>query len=704
MAIVTPDNVNPHGQIDPKSVRSPWDVANDAALQITVQDAKNTESWLQSNYWGIRWREADALYQAPPGVIMWEGTTMPRANMNRFVVAETVNTIHEQILNGLFYEADPFVLRERPNLSANTVRAISSLLSIQLEEMGLREEASWGLHSCLLFGTGIWKWGYENFTEKVTTFRRVGNELKVQGAPGTPPVDIVTQDSMEFEEVEEERDVFRPTFENKDIRYVLVESGCRVPDIRKAKFVIDRMYLTYYDLMKLKDQTYIGKDAKGKKVLIPRYELPSESEIRSWFEDPKDQPAAPDPSVATSVQNNVVIHHAAPRFKKTTEDPLNEPLEVLERWDNNKVITVLQRCKVIRNEPNEYRCIPFLSCNWWNIPDAFWGMGLGRVIGVEQRIQAGLINACLDLANLIVNPMFVRAKGANIQTEQIRQRIGGIITVEGNAKDALNLLEQPSIPAEIIQQVALSESRVEKSSGASQAFTSGATTSRAGAARSGTGAAAMINATMSRIGATAEVFARQVFQPLLFKMHELNKRKTPISYIKKILGDRMGKDYANFSLDEFMEATVDFDVLAGSHLAAKAQMAQSLFMMFQIFDNPQIAAQLGMQHKTVEVEEILHMIHDISGWKNYYDIIRDMTAEEAQRYQAQSEAAQQQAAMASKMALQQNQFNNKSQLVDQENNARIVREMFKDISKRSAEPQMLSGAPPTQGVGSQEVA
>lgn len=707
MALITPDSGNPFGQIDPLSVRTPSDVDKIAALQICVQDALRTESWQQNNFWGLRWREADALYQAPPGVIMWEGTTMPRSNMSRYVVAETVNTIHEQVMNGLFYETPSFVLRPRPNEQQNTTRAISALLALQIDQINLRQEVDWGLHSCLLFGTGIWKWGYESRSEKVPIYKRVGADIQMPTVPGspTPTITIETKDSLDFEEVEEENQIFRPTFENKDIRYVLVDPSCCVPDIRKAKFVIDRMYLTYRDLIKLASEEYVVKNPKtGKKTLAKRYDLPSEEEIRSWFTPPTNPVAQPDASVATSNQNNTVIHHAAPRFTPTTADPLDEPLEVLERWDNDKVITVIQRIKCIRNEPNEYRCIPFLSCNWWNIPDAFWGLGLGRVIGVEQRIQTGLINACLDLANLIVNPMFIRSKGANIETQMIRQRIGGIITADGpNPDKALTLIQQPEIPNSVMEQIMASESRVEKSSGASQAFTAGAS-SKAGAARSGTGAQGMIQATMTRIGATAEIFTRMVFEPFLYKMHELNKRKTPMFYIRKLLGEEMGTDYTLFDPQNFMDAKVGFDVLAGSHLAAKAQMAQSLFMMFQILDNPAVAQQLGLQNKVIEIEEILHMIHDISGWKNYYNIIRKMTQDEIQAHAAQQEAAQQQSKLAGQKQLNDQQGQIKSQLVDQESNSRIVREMFKDIAKRSAEPQMLSGALPTQGLGTNETA
>src|SRR5271166_2980402 len=112
--------VNPFGKIDTTAFKSPSEVPNEQALQLVVQDTMATESWLQQNYWSLRWREADSLYQSPPGIMMWEGTTQPRSNLNRFTVAETVNAIHPQVLNGLFYETPAFILREQPNLTENT--------------------------------------------------------------------------------------------------------------------------------------------------------------------------------------------------------------------------------------------------------------------------------------------------------------------------------------------------------------------------------------------------------------------------------------------------------------------------------------------------------------------------------------------------------------------------------------------------------
>lgn len=705
MALIERDLANAQSQVDPTKVFSPSDVADSEALKICVQDAETAGAWFQNSYWGLRWKEADALYQSPPGIIMWEGTNQPKANVNRFTVAETVNAIHPQIMNGLFYEEPAFMLRPQPNQDPNTTRAISALISEQLREMEIRLEVDLGIFSALIFGTAIFKWGFKSFVKKTFKYMKAGEGIKIPGAlPGAPEQVIETSDSAAYKKVENEIDIHIPTFENKDVRYVLVDPGCRVPDIRKAKFVIDRVYKTYHDLMALKDEEYVVTSESGSQKLVKRYDLPSEETIKSWFEPPLNQVGVP-PNSAITMGDQVSIHHAQPQFKKTTADPLDEPLEVLERWDNNKVITVLQRVKVIRNEPNEWNEIPFLSVNWWNIPDAFYGLGLGRVIGVEQRVQAGLINACLDLASLIVNPMYIRARGANIQTQQIRQRIGGIIDADvgpnygvKSAADAFHMLTPPVIPSEIIQQIAMSQARVERTSGANEQLTMGATpgSPKSSLGRSGTGAAGIIQATMNRIGGFAEAFVRQVYEPLLYKIHEMNKDKLPTAYIQKILGDKLGEAF-KLDMGNFLNSHAQFEVLAGSHLAAKAQMAQSLFVMLQTFESAPLMDQLNkISNKKVNIEELFHMIHDVSGWKNYYKIIEDMTPEEKARMEANSPAAAQAMKLQGQAAMTDKKFSNDQKLVDQENEARVVRDMFREILKHSTAPTVpanpLTGA------------
>src|SRR5208283_1584571 len=94
---------------------------------------------------------------------------------------------------------------------------------------------------------------------------------------------------------------------------------------------------------------------------------------------------------------------------------------ILERWDDERVIVVLcfnGHNVLIRNEENPYGKIPFFSFNWRNIPDCFYGQGLGLLIGSEQIVEQGVTNLALDLLNYGLQPTAVRKKGFNTLTQK----------------------------------------------------------------------------------------------------------------------------------------------------------------------------------------------------------------------------------------------------------------------------------------------
>src|SRR5208282_5430942 len=115
---------------------------------------------------------------------------------------------------------------------------------------------------------------------------------------------------------------------------------------------------------------------------------------------------------------------------------------------------------VICNDKNPYGKIPYLSVNWWDIPEAFWGMGLAKTIGSEQRLQQGVTNAWLDGVSLNLNGVYIRVEGkSQAPSQSIRMSPGKIVNVQ--EKDSSYPLERlPAVP-EAAQALMLSQARSE---------------------------------------------------------------------------------------------------------------------------------------------------------------------------------------------------------------------------------------------------
>jgi hypothetical protein len=69
-------------------------------------------------------------------------------------------------------------------------------------------------------------------------------------------------------------------------------------------------------------------------------------------------------------------------------------------------------------------------------------------------------------------------------------------------------------------------------------------------------------------------------------------------------------------LDDFMNARLKYEVLAGAHLAAKKAMAQSLPFIIQIFENPHMLDSFNSTGWTIDIKELFDMLMEMSEWKN----------------------------------------------------------------------------------------
>lgn len=653
--------------------------ADDPALHLVLADAIRAETAEQAKAWVMAWPQSSILYQSPTSTKYWEGSAgTERANVPIFTVATMVRSLVPQIMNGLFYENPPFQIEPRPKTTKQAARAIGSVITYQLENIDFRQELEYGINNSAIFGTGIWKWGWETYTRERKVYQRKNAPIVVKGLPGMEDIKIPETDD-DIEEVIQTEYIDQPTFEHiVNLRHVLVDPGLNVPDIRKGKFVIHRRYVTFHDLDKLRKR--------------PGFNIPPQAELLALFFPPAEVPdAAPS---ETQAQNPMWDARAEPRYRETTEDPFSKPLEVLERWDNEKYIVVLQKKLVICNDENPYGEIPFLSVGWWDVPEAFWSMGLGKTIGAEQRLQQGITNSWLDNVALNLQGVFTRVRGKNIPTQPVRISPGKIIDIE--EKGGMEPLKRSDAVPEAGSMLQASQARAEQVSGANELITQGSLGGggRSSITRTAAGVNALSSGTSIRIQDFVEKLAYQVIVPFLYNVQKMNAAMLPLTTLKAILSDELQQAYEGDVLD-LLNARVHFSISAASRLQARRNMAQALPIIIQFTMSQQIIQSLAVEGKKVNATEIMRMLFEVSDWKNNKEVIVDMTEEDKKRFFAMQPGAAKAMELQAKAQLQDRAFQQKQELVEQENVSRAGREVLRESLRQAPEVLSSEGAVPS---------
>ena len=615
-------------------------------------------------------------------------------NVQRFTVAKVCNAVIPQLYKGLFYADPPMLLRPRPGTSQDVVDGKTALFSYLLDECRFKTETKWGLEQMACLGTGIWKWGIQ-YKTVITTKRKASVQTIITGPEGAPTTTKVPLDTLP-EVTDTPRVVPRPFFESRPLSHVLVDPKCPVGDIRQADFVADVRYLNFYELDTIREGIQALPDDHPDKVgwTLPK----TANELMQWWMPPVDTgPQLLSSDAATFIDG--AVYHSQKVNIEVSPDLLFAKKEVLEYWDKKRKIMVLDRVKVIYSGKNPFGVIPFLSANWWNRPKAFYGMGLGLIVGQNQRVDQGTINAILKILSFGVNPIYLRKRDTNAPTQMIRTGLGKILTVDGEVEKAYKLMDTPKLPSDIWSALSESEKATESSSGADQALVQGSSSGpRTSMGRTAGGASLLAGASATRLDGPLDNFIEQVFKPWLYILDNLVMRYLSDAEIMAILGDEMGKDY-ELDLDAFHMARVEYEVLAGSSLAAKRTMAQSLTLITQIFENPAIQQNLAeINEEYIDFKPIVSMWMEASEWKNKEDIIKPLTPAMKAKQQQQSQAAQAQSKAAVTQQSNQQKFEQKSQLEDQATDGRIKRDIVREAFRDNGLSEATEGTPASGGL------
>lgn len=650
-----PSDIQPVAEIQSKDVTldpktGTYQFSDEAMLKLILDDTKISDAWMNQQQWASKWEQSDLLYQSPTS--SFDG--IAGMSVPKFTVSNICNAVVPKIMGALFYDSPPFVLRARPGTANEVIRAKTAVFSFQLDDMSFEEEIEVGWDQNVLLGTMIFKWGWEEKEIVDKNYERESNEVSVDTPMALARVS--TPDSDKFKIVYETKQVHRPWVKWCDVRTVLVDPGCRRGDIRKAKYVVYRDYATWADLDALRG--------------VEGYDIPDEDTLKKFFIDA----STPKPdNMAMTLPENMRgwLQHALPRNQKSSADPLQNGLEILERWDNEKVGVALRYKDeniLIRNEANSsYGKKPFLSSTWRNNPDAFYGQGLGQLIGTEQMVEQGTETLALGMLSYGLQPTAVRKAGFNAISQPTIWEQGGIITVEDDVDKSFKFLEFPKVPPEAWAFIQKAQADAAETSGANQQFTMGAGAAgiKTTGARSGTGAALVGQASASRLDGPMERFIRQVFVPWLYQMDELNNDKLPTSALREILGQEIGED---FKVDDiaFRKAKVQFDVLAGAHLGAKKEMLQFLPFVLNVVNNPTIMELAAEQGWYFDFIAWFASFCDLAGFKWNQNFFKRMNQQQQQVRAANSPAGIQKQKGAQASSMESQKFQQTQREIDQE--------------------------------------
>lgn len=555
------------------------------ALKIVIQDTQLAEAYLLNKAFPQEWDRVDDLYRAWVAPKNWPNSNLPKASLGMPLIMEVIETLMPQLHLAFFSDETPFLLTPKGKTTPLAARAMSKVLGWALKEADFKEEMRLAEKCAVQYGTGVVKYGWQTAVKTRKTYSKDDQN------PGKVKHEI------------EEYEVTKPTIEWVELRNLLVDPHCRRHDIRTAKYVVHQSFVTAEDLDVLRDNGYDGIPTREqlKEILASGGEQATESLEANKLQSYRD-------------------NQAEVQAQKSSADPLAHPLEILEYTSADRVITVLQRKIVIRNEANDFGEINFRSCAFIDVLGAFLGFGIGKLLEGEQRFQTGVVNAWIDSLSLYLNPMWHRKKGVGPHTQNISASPGKVINDDGE----LNPVQKESVSFEAIQAISTSEERAHRRVGSNSG-----PEMPTQAMRTAEGVQQFTAGLHVRLQYFVENWANMVFVPTLEKFIELIKDNIGHEELNAILTDEEGKAFEDDIMDVY-KGQYSVGVLTSTKLAARRAMAGMIPNLVQLLAAPQVLPSMAQVGKKFNFPELVEQMVELTGWDTEALVI-DMTPDDLQR-------------------------------------------------------------------------
>lgn len=571
-------------EADVRAAEDLW--SDEVALGIVLSDTQEALTYLNDKGLSpIGIETADDLIRGYVRPRQW-ADGKPRANLSMHVVLQAVEKILPSLYMSLFGNGKkrPFIVDAIGKTSADAARANASLLAWAIKKAKLPEEMRLNLKNALTYGFTVGTWGWESreLRKKVYTRDSKDESGKMVGKWKTFDIEL-------------------PTYECLDLKQVLVDPGLKRQDVQAgARFVVKQVMTNGYGLAGFRD----NKSYKH---------IPNDNEL-AFFLANKMEPT--EDSLDTNKRTVWREFQAKLENQSVSKDPMLQPLEILEYTTEDRVVTILQRKLVIRNEENEFAKLNFQSCAFIDVLNSAWGFGVAKLLSGEQRLQQGVVNNWIDSLALVLNPVFQLLKGIGPGTQSIPLSPGKVISESGELKP----LVVPDVTKPAMEAIATSDARAAEKVGSN-----GGSDMSNSTARTAQGVQAFSNDVIQRLQYFLEIFINLIYIPTLEAFLQLLHDHLTVEQVNEILTEEQGKAYEG-DITEVFNAEVNLNVIAGANMMARFAAAQLVPQLFTLVSSGPVGEQFEVQGKYFDYDELISETIDMFGL-DLNQLIKPMTPE-----------------------------------------------------------------------------
>jgi hypothetical protein len=609
-------------------------------VRTILSDFDRAAAYRQSNH-ESRWQEAAELYLAwNPGQKLWEGSKIPRANMQVHLIFQQVEALIPQIVdaltgNDLDFDVEP----SRAGTTISQCHLVRDVINYQLRSLGGTHTRFLGWRECvrrmtkdgLIFGNGVAEWGWEGpYQVKEKAWERVQfPEFQTVMHPAGFQMNIPTgrMQSMAVPS-ERKRTVSQFWLDPCALMDFYIDPSTRGCSVQEGEFAIRRKLMTVAELA-----GYRGQEG---------WDIPSDEELfrlakkKEWTQGD------------TTRQAMASAHgESIEPMEDFSRNPRLAKVEVLRYFTREKHQWLIGREHLAWNGENKYGALPFSNWTYVDVPNAFYGQSVPDICRTDQKLAKALIDGRLDEVALMLHPATVVKRGMFRSQSQSRMYPGRVIEADDPGKDFVRQ-EMGNVTQNAYTEVDSLEKRVQTKTGVTDLAVLGVASSGGNSAnRTATGVQAQTNASNSRVHYLVGNFEDQTARPLLEVIWQLTREFMDPSTLLEIIGP----DGQSLQLDpvDLLNADPRFVMKTAQRMKQRAALqGGGLNQLSQFILNPELGTLMEEQQgKVIDIEAYAELWCDTYNVRAF-TLFRSMTPQEQQASQARKQGPDQ-----AKMALQQ---------------------------------------------------